>query len=180
MSTATPKLGLTKPAAGEAFSRSVINNNYDIIDNYAINTVEKLPKGIISYETRSSASAGITSKSIVENIPTVSFKGGRMYRVVWNASATVTVADGYFNYGISTCLTSDSSSSTSGLTNITVNSISNEGTGGEAFYVEGIYEPPSDITLQVKFWAERTTGTGTWQMEAKKCWFYIEDMGDQF
>lgn len=179
MSTVTPFLNLVKPAPLENFSRATYNTNLDLIDAHAI-TVEKFSKGIMSYETRSAASAGITVKGIVENIPTVTFKGGRMYRVVWNASATVSVADGYFTLGISTCLTTDGAALTTGLTDITTSSIAHENTGGERFYVEGIYEPPADITLQIKFWAERATGTGTWTMENKKAWFYIEDMGDQF
>lgn len=179
MSTVTTFLNLVKPAPLENFSRATYNTNLDLIDARAV-VVEKFSKGIMSYETRSSASAGITVKGIVENIPTVTFKGGRMYRVVWNASATVSVADGYFTLGISTCLTTDGASLTTGLTDITTASIAHENTGGERFYVEGIYEPPADITLQIKFWAERATGTGTWTMENKKAWFYIEDMGDQF
>ena len=180
MSTVTTFLNLVKPAPLEAFSRATYNTNLDLIDAYVLGTAEKLPKGIVSYETRSSASAGITAKGIVENIPTVTFKGGRMYKVVWNASATVSVADGYFTLGISTCLTTDSAALTTGLTDITTSSVKAVSTGGERFYVEGIYEPPADITLQLKFWAERATGTGTWTMENKKAWFYVEDMGDQF
>lgn len=36
MSTSTTRLGLTKPAAGENYSRSLLNTNYDLIDNEAI------------------------------------------------------------------------------------------------------------------------------------------------
>lgn len=35
MSTSTPRLGLTKPASGENYSRALLNSNYDLIDAHA-------------------------------------------------------------------------------------------------------------------------------------------------
>lgn len=186
MSTSTTKLGLTKPAAGEAYSRSVINNNSDIIDNYAINTVEKLAKGrnLKTLTTANSGAVGGTL-TVINNVPSFTFKAGMEYTIIWDFQYYGSITNGYFEFTIATCSTADGAGVTTGLTvrNQRIRSVQE---GGSSFTDSARVEAPvtfgSDTTLQLKFLAQLVANSGTVVVVADAsapALYIVDHLGDQ-
>lgn len=183
MSTVTPNINLVKPAPLEQFSLATYNNNLDLIDTEeGANRIQSA--GMKTNKKVIANGIGLTTLSVVENIASFAFKGGRRYRIVWHAGYANSAASNYFDLAIHTCSTADAAALTTGLTTIISRSYTaNNAASGESFYVEAVYEPPSDTTLQVKFTVARSLGAGTWTLQASAtapAWYYIEDVGDQF
>lgn len=181
MSTVTPYLNLVKPAPLENFSRATYNTNLDLVDTDAI-TQNKAAKGFMpGGKSRTTASAAVSALSVLENIATFTFKGGRKYRIGWDCSYAFSVASDAFTVSIQSCSTADAATLTTGLTELVsrVKTVpaANQGTH---LSLNAVYEPASDITLQIKFLVSRIFGSGTFTMEASKSWFTIEDLGAQY
>lgn len=183
MSTTTPKLGLTKPAIGEAYSLAVINNNSDLIDAFA--TAQALTSEGGKTLTKITANSGaITALTVIQNIASFSFKGGRRYIIRWNMHYQGSVAGNYANYAIHTCSTADAANLTTGLTTIGGGQHKvHDATQTHKSVAEAIYEPVSDTTLQIKFTAQVVVGAGTTTIISSvgsPSTISIEDWGDMF
>lgn len=164
MSTVTPKLGLTKPAGIEQFNLATYNNNLDVVDNYAINTVEKQSKGLVYQLHVATSSGSITGATVVHNIPTFTFKANRKYRIIWDFSYYMTGnSDSLFYCQISFAPTADAA-------NLTTNLTSTDGRtkfiqtflGASTGYVGPVTKyhqtAGTDQTTQIKFLATRVYG----------------------
>jgi hypothetical protein len=179
----TTNYGATKPAVGEAYDINIPNNNNDIWDAAIFARTlqahgQKINKKVVAN------GAALTTLAVVENIANFPFKGNRRYRIIWHAGMSLSAVSNYFDLAIHTCSTADAAGLITGLTTIISRTYTANNAGsGESFYVEAIYEPPSDTTLQVKFTVNRVVGSGTWTLQASAtapAWYYIEDIGDQF
>ena len=128
--------------------------------------------------------AGLTSLAVQNNIASYAFRGGRKYKIVWHGGYSLSVATDYFNLAIQTSSTADAAGAITGLTQVQGRSYTANAAGaGESFYVEAIYEPATDTTLQVKFTVARSLGSGTWTLQAAAgapSYGYIEDQGAQY
>ncbi|WP_284984314.1 hypothetical protein [Arthrobacter sp. efr-133-TYG-118] len=143
------------------------------------------PLGIMPGRVKVTANgAGLTTLAVQNNIGSFAFKGGRKYKIVWQGGHSFSSAGDYFNLAIQTCSTADAANATTGLTTIQGRTYTTNSAGlGESFYVEAIYEPATDTTLQVKFTVARAIGSGTWTLQASSgapAWAYIEDQGAQY
>lgn len=185
MSTVTTRLGLTKPAGIEQFSLSTYNNNLDLIDAWVIAQAEKYAKGR-SLKTLVTADSGaVGSLAVINNIPTFTFKAGREYAVVWDFEYYGSTTNGFFEFSIQTCATTDSGSLTTGLTSL-IRRINNVQQGGSSFKQSLRVEAPvtygSDTTLQIKFLAELNANSGTVVVignAGTPALYLIGDEGDQ-
>lgn len=183
MAGSTTNYGATKPAPGEAYDVNIVNNNSDIWDA-AIFARTLQAQGMMINKKIVANGAALTTLAVVDNFASFAFKGGRRYKIVWQGGMSLSATSNYFDLAIHTASTLDAAGLTTGLTTIQARSVTaNNAASGECFYVEAIYEPPADTTLQVKFTVARSLGAGTWTMQASAsapAWFYIEDVGDQF
>lgn len=181
MSTSTTFLGLVKPAAGEAFSRATYNNNLDDIDDNAIQDNNKA-KGLV-YMHESSSNSGPHTDGIVSNIASFTFKGGRKYRIVWDASHILGDSTTFFYMNINTCLVTDSPTIITGLTGLGGRTIHRQNTTGHyTGPITAYFNPGSDTTVQVKFRATRVGGAATMTVvgnSGEKAVYAIYDDGDQ-
>jgi hypothetical protein len=184
VSTVTTKLGLVKPAGPEQFNLATYNNNLDIVDAYAVNTVEKLAPGLKLESVVTTNSGSFSAITIISNIATFTFKANRHYEVVWDGHHQSTVDGDYIDMQIATCAVSDTASLTTGLTVkrqktfrcVGANLINPNGLRAPVFF--GV-----DTTVQIKFAATRGTGTGSITMIASvndTMLYQIHDLGAQF
>lgn len=183
MSTVTTLLGLTKPAGIEQFSLATYNNNLDLVDAEAVN-LRKSGLGRVARVVQNGADAtGISTITVLQNIATFSFKGGRAYTIRFVANYYVSNTDTVLLVKISTCSTSDAGNLTTGLTIVNqTDFMATQTNRGFNAGFDAPYEPVSDTTLQVKVTAERVSGTGTISLQRSAVtpnFFMIVDEGDQ-
>jgi hypothetical protein len=164
VSTVTTKLGLTKPIGIEQFSLATLNNNMDIIDAYAVNTVEKLAKGLV-FQNLVTSSSGSVTDAIINNIASFTFKANKRYRIEWDFSHLGSGnCDSLFHCSINTCAISDPAAQLTGLTTIdgrTKGLLTSYGLGATQYNgpVIASYSPGAvDTTLQIKFRVQRVVG----------------------
>jgi hypothetical protein len=144
----------------------------------------KYPQGLMTRLKGTANSSAVSALSVINNIPTFSFKAGRRYRIVWSGQYYTSVANSFWAIRIQSASTADAASLTTGLTQLQSRTISaGVASSSESFYVEAIYEPVSDVTLQIKFTVQNAAGGGTIVIAAgatDPALYYIEDMGKQF
>lgn len=159
MSGVTDNYGLILPAAGEAYDVDIINQNNVSIDTL-LKTLDKKAQGIVTDKYTIAPSVGITD-GIVENFPSVSFKGGRRYEITWEADCSINTAGNYFELSVNTCAVADAANLLTGLTQLDGSTITcNAINAPEKKAVTASYIPGGDTTLQIKFRAKRTVGGG--------------------
>ena len=156
----------------------MVNRNYDRTNLIEINR-EKAAQGYMDEsEERTSVSASVSSLSVIENIPSYTFKAGRRYRLVWDFTYVLSVANDYFDCKINSASIADDSALTTGLTELIKRPITAALSGaGQHGRVTAFVKYAVDTTVQLKYTVQRTVGTGTFQMEANKAYFIIEDVG---
>lgn len=183
MSGVTDNYGLILPAKGEGYTVDIINQNNVAIDGLLLDR-SKYAQGFKHINKGLSNSGGITAISVVYNVPSFAFKGGRKYEIVWDAEYVQSVANTYHRFEINTCAVADAAALTTGLTTIGGRSWSAKTAGfNESFYVRATYEPSADTTLQIKFTGKQTAGTGNAIIigsASSPNLFTIEDKGAQF
>jgi len=129
---------------------------------YVLSTYDNLPKGLL-YENVAQTSVNGLTDNIVANIPSFTFKGGRKYRIVWDASYLQDNVGDLFFWCIFSAPVGDTATS---LTNLTVIGGRTKGVvaGGLVTVHTGIitalYRPLVDITIQLKFRVQRVAGSG--------------------
>lgn len=183
MSTVTPFLNLVKPAPLEAFSRATYNNNLDLVDANALSD-SKRAEGLKSIQ-QSSASSGPHTDGIVSNIASYTFKGGRKYRIVWDASMSITDTTTFFYMTINTCATTDAAGIITGLTALEGRTVHRPIANSTVYSgpITAYFNPGADTTVQLKFRATRVGGAGTLTVAAnagEKASYVIYDDGAQF
>lgn len=128
--------------------------------------------------------AGLTTLAVQNNIGSFTFLANRKYKIVWQGGYSLSVASDYFNLAVQSASTADAAGAITGLTQLQGRSYTANNAGaGESFYVEAIYEPTVDTTLQIKFTVARAIGSGSWTLQASATapsYGYIEDQGMQF
>ena len=100
MATATPYLGLVKPAEGESYDVDIINDNNDKVDaglKANKDLIDDLPQGIIKFADDATISTGLAGTSILNNLLyDITLKAGRTYRINYrcdhNASGVTNMA----------------------------------------------------------------------------------------
>ena len=184
MSTVTTYLNLVKPAPLENFSRATYNTNLDLIDANAL-AASKQAKGIVQDPLIKIASSGfVTALTVIDNIASVAFKGGRKYLIVWDFTYQGNTAGNYLTALIGTAATTDAAGLTTGITQLNgrpwkIQDASIDSSG----QVSVVYRPVSDITLQLKFLIQITTGAGNARISASSTQpttYTIYDQGAQF
>jgi hypothetical protein len=171
---------IIEPAAGEAYSVTVTNNNYDAI----ITEVNKMPRGIQAINELTAASPNIPALQVVQNIASFTFKANRRYVVKWTGGIYCTnVANIQGLIQIQSCSTADSSSATTNLTELMGWNIEAVGQNvTQRFAPEREIMYTSDTTLQIKG-TFNPTGGGTWIVAAGPTFpaqLSITDVGAQF
>lgn len=186
MSTVTPFLNLVKPTTVEQYSLSTQNNNLDSIDTWAQNTVSKMAQGYKAYAEMAADSAALTTIAVATFIPSFTFKAGRRYRVGASGGGFFSDTTSTFSVAISTCLVTDTSSSTAGLTQIKARGVRGD-VAGEGREIMSIakenFTVGSDTALQIKLTIGRLNGAGTVTLASSatnRVSLYIEDLGVQF
>lgn len=112
-------------------------------------------------------SGGFTALTVVNNIPTFTFKAGRRYEIVWDGHYRSTVAGDYLDLSIQTCATTDGAAVTTGLTLKRQKTVRANGTDIlEPHVVRAPATYGTDTTLQIKFLGARGAGTGTCTIHA--------------
>jgi hypothetical protein len=123
-----------------------------------------LAKGRV-YKNDVATSSGPVSDAIISNIATFTFKAGRSYRIVWDASYYQSVAGDLFWWSIGLAAVTDTPADTANITvlNGRTKGVGSSGTGvtQHSGPVTAYYEPTVDTTQQVKFHVTRVLGTGT-------------------
>lgn len=129
-----------------------------------LTALNKLAKGLLSRNPVTSSS-GASSDNIINNIPTYTFKAGRKYRIVWDASYYQSAVTDLFFWSICSAPVGDAAAL---LTNLTMmggrtKGVSTAGSNVTNYTgpVTAYYDPLVDITLQIKFRVQRALGAGT-------------------
>lgn len=182
MSTVTPKLNLVKPATIEQYSLATYNNNLDKLDASAV-VDANMSEGLKAITKVVANSGSVTALTVIQNIASFTFKGGRKYHLVWSFQYQGSVAGNYCNASINSAPTADPAAQISGMTAMgnkqwKIHDAAVTHTG----FSEAWYEPVSDITLQIKFCLQVTTGAGTSLIvssASSPSWLTIDDRGDQ-
>lgn len=121
------------------------------------------PLGMVFINKVSTASGAVGALSVINNISSFTFVGGRNYRIVWDPSYLVAPdTGGLFYCAIGTCATTDGAAVTTGIT--VINGRTKGGIVGGSMTqhsgaITAIYEPASTSTLQIKFTAQRVVGS---------------------
>jgi len=140
--------------------------------------------GLLSYSEVTTSGGSTSALTVVNNIASFSFKGGRKYLITWDFSYQGSIAGNYVTALIGTCATGDTAVSTTGITQRNGRAFKIHDAGVDsAGIVRASYRPPSDATLQVKFLTSVTTGAGTARISGSALQpvsYTIEDLGAQF
>lgn len=138
-------------------------------------------QGVIQTTDYAVQSGGIAAKAIVMNIPTVTFVAGRTYRLHAEGNYYQNSTGSTFVYGIASCPVGDPASQTSGLIGICSQADSaNAANEGRRFNISCLYKPATTGPLQLKFTAERVTGSAVTYVSGAAdnvVQMYVEDMG---
>jgi hypothetical protein len=141
-------------------------------------------QGLQSHTPVITNSGSVTALTVVNNLASFSFKGGRKYRLVWDFSYQGNTAGNYVTALIGTCSTADAAGLTTGITQLNGRPWKiHDGGVDSSGRVEAIYKPSSDTTLQIKFLIQVTTGAGTARISGSALQpvdYTIEDLGAQF
>ena len=167
MSTPTTNYGLIKAAEGEQYDVDITNNNLDAIDTQIKarqNFDDLSPLGLL-YKAFVATSSGIVTNSIINNIPTFTFKANRNYRIVWDFSHWASGnSDSLFWCSIQRAAVGDAASLLTGLTPIAgrtkglITSYALQSTQYNGA-VTAYYNPGgADVTTQIKFRVEQVLG----------------------
>lgn len=148
---------------------------------------EKFAKGLVLLKkitTNSGAIGTAAPTTIVENVPTFTFKAGRAYAIEWRTSYTTSAGGSYWGVAINTCSTTDLNYVNTGLTQITSQAIHTDAANlGDYFVLTSYLTPTVDTTLQIKFslvWAGVGAGTLTIAGSTSSPTYYtITDLGQQ-
>jgi hypothetical protein len=140
-------------------------------------------QGLVHQAIGTVGSGGFTSLTVVNNIPSFTFKAGRRYEITWDGHHQSSVAGDYIDMQIATCATTDSASLTTGLTVLRQKTF--ECPGINQLSPDIIKAPVTyavDTTKQIKFAAQRASGTGTLSTTASanvNILYQIHDVGAQ-
>lgn len=141
------------------------------------------PQGLQSFTevTTNSGSIG-AGFTVVNNVASFTFRGGRKYRLVWDFQYQVSAANAYANVLVALANVGDAASSSSGLTQlngrVVTSPVASRDTPGR---VEGFFRPGGDAAFQVKWLAQVPSGSMVLTHNATNPgYFYIEDLGAQF
>lgn len=187
MAGSTTRLGLTKPAVGEAYDVTIFNGNFDLIDTYAKEVADKMAKGLV-WQKHVSTSSGAVLDAIIDNIPTFTFKANRRYRIVWDFSYLMSGnSDSLFYCSIGKCSTADPAAQLTGITVLEgrtkfVQIFSGASTGHTgpvtSYHLQGV----ADETTQLKFRIQRVYGDDSITIVAngnERVIYSIYDDGEQ-
>lgn len=165
-----------------AGATSILNANITSLTSFPASPA-MFAKGLQYESVATSGSGGFTGLTVVNNIPTFTFKAGRRYEIVWDGHHQSSVAGDVIDLHIATCAVADSSSSTAGLTVLRKKFFPCPSAGVLA---PSLTRAPvtyaSDTTRQIKFLGQRNTGTGTVSLSATSeatILYQIIDVGAQ-
>lgn len=126
------------------------------------------PQGMQARHIFNSVDSGAQVAIVVlQSIASFTFRAGRKYRIVLEANYYTDNLDTVVLFRVGTCATTDSASSTTGITirNQTNKQATRTTTGFPVGPLTGLFEPTVDTTLQVKATAQRVVGTGSFFMQ---------------
>jgi hypothetical protein len=140
--------------------------------------------GLASLTTVTASGGSVTALTVINNIASYTFRGGRKYRITWDLTYQGNTAGNYITALIGTAATTDAAGLTTGVTQINGRPFKIHDTGIDSSgIVNAIYTPSVDATLQIKFLIVVTTGAGTARISAsttQPVTYTIEDLGAQF
>ena len=154
MANTTPNFGLLQPLTSETFDLNEYNTNLSKIDtgmNNPTNIQTKLPLGLVAKVESTAQNPNITSLFVWLAVQ-FTFKANRNYRCEFYGGVTSNLANSEALAHLYTDLSSNSSTNTTGLTeiqgtNIFVNNASNQTV---KFYVKRDIKYTSDTTVWLK------------------------------
>lgn len=193
-----PTSGATYPANAPAIPSNAkavawinVPANAPSITNANITNLASFPaspasfaRGLQHEGVVSGSSGGFTGLTVINNIASFTFKAGRRYEIVWDGHHQSSIAGDIVDMQIATCATADAASAITGLT---VRRKKFFGCPSANVLAPNFTKAPltfaADTTLQVKFLAQRNTGTGTVSISATTeatILYQINDVGAQF
>lgn len=141
------------------------------------------PAGVLSRLMITTSSNTIVD-GIIQNVGSFAFRGGRKYRIVWDAEFSISTASNYFEMSINLASPTDAAVALTGLTKLDRATVTGNNTNSaEHFRVEAFYEPTADIVRQVKWRTARVVGGGTVSILSAAGGpgkYYIEDLGRNY
>lgn len=140
--------------------------------------------GLVVHQQITASGGSVTALTVINNIASFAFKGGRKYRIVWDFSYQGNTAGNYVTALIGTAATADAAALTTGITQrngrpFKIHDAAIDSPGR----VEAVFVPSADDTLQLKFLIQVTTGAGTARISGSTTQpvdYTIEDLGAQF
>lgn len=140
-------------------------------------------QGLKHHEAVTANSGFINLLTVIKHIPSFDFKAGRRYRIGWDFKYQGNTAGNYVTALIGTCLPTDDPGITAGITQRAGRPFKiHDGNVDSSGRVTAIYKPTSDLTRQVKFLLQVTTGAGLARISAaalEPVDYTIEDLGAQ-
>jgi hypothetical protein len=189
VATPTPNLGLLEPLVGEFYSVQTTNDNNSKIDA-EVGLERKFAKGRLNLLTGITNSGAIGSTlTIINNIASFTFKGGRKYDIVYEFSFTASSAGEYENVAIFSAPVGDAAGLITGLTCLQSRTFPGPGAGlTDTKTIRAHFDPATDTTVQIKVGGKCLSGGGftftiignSGTLTAEPNQFYIEDKGAQY
>jgi hypothetical protein len=122
--------------------------------------IDLLSKGIVAYADQMATSGAIGNQTVVLNIPSVTFKANRRYRVAVSGTYYCSGTSSTGVFAIATCPTTDSAGSVSNLTTIrsTADRPNAASEGRQVIIMRDGLKFATDTTLQIKYTIQRLSG----------------------
>lgn len=165
-----------------ANASSIVNANITALPSFPASPAS-FAKGLQHESVATGGSGGFVGLTVVNNIPSFTFKAGRRYEIVWDGHHQSSSAGDVIDLHVATCAVGDGASSVAGLTVLRKKFFPCPSAGVLA---PSITRAPvtfaADTTLQVKFLGQRNTGTGTMSLAATtdaSILYQIIDVGAQ-
>lgn len=176
---ATALAYITVPAGAS----SIVNANITKLTGFPCSPAS-FAKGGQHHSQIATNSGNVTALTVIYNIASFDFKAGRRYRITWDFQYQGTTAGNYITALIGTCLTTDAAGATTGVTQRNGRKWKiHDGSIDSSGRVTAIYVPgAADLTRQVKFLIQVTTGAGTARISGSSLEpvdYIIEDIGAQ-
>lgn len=177
MSTVTTFLNLVKPASLENFSRATYNTNLDLIDAYAINTVEKLAKGGLG-QNKNAASNTVTAAEQMFDLEVVTLVQDRWYEASYQCrTVCATAASKPVSISFKKSAVADTSVAGTALDDATIITTASVANQGNTQYAVIQWKATASETVNIKVVTIRLGDTDV-ALSVRK--LFVKDLGAQF
>lgn len=150
------------PYQGAKVERLDLNN---VVETYLsgawVQSVEKGAKGLVYHVAATAVSGSFVAWTVINNFASFTFKAGRNYRIVWDGHHQSSVDSDHVDMQIASAAVADAAGSVTGLTVLRQKTFDCHGANAINVHIlEARVTYPVDTTLQIKFVAQRATGSG--------------------